>query len=279
MVATDAASSDCAAAIAAELGATLLPYAARVEAPASASASASAFAPAAPARPRSTHGVPDAPGLGLRLLVAGEGCSLLVSGFSQPLRIAMDDGDIRRRAASGRRLELLRACGWPLHDKRILDATAGFGRDAFVLACAGATVDMIEREPLLLVLLRDALARAGQRPPAGGAVLAGVGPRTPRLFAGDAATRMTEVFDGHDVIYLDPMFEREGSALPQRDAQVLARVARPDPGTGLLASALALRPARVVVKRARTQPPLAEEPSPHHRIVGRRVRFDVYVPD
>ena len=205
----------------------------------------------------------------LCVLVSGDGCQLSVRGFAQPLAMALDDPDIRRRAASGRRLELLRACGWPLAEKRVLDATAGFGRDAFVLAFAGAQVDMIEREPLLQVLLRDALARAP-------------GPHALRLFAGDAATRMAEVFDGHDVVYLDPMFEREGSALPQRDAQVLAQVARKADGEGggasLLAVALALRPARVVVKRARTQPPLLASPAPHHRIVGRRVRFDVYTP-
>jgi 16S rRNA (guanine1516-N2)-methyltransferase len=215
--------------------------------------------------------VSDLPGRseGLCLLVSGHDCRLLVRGFAQPLGMAVDDPDIRRRAASGRRLELLRACGWPLAGKRVLDATAGFGRDAFVLAWAGAQVDMIEREPVLQVLLHDALVRA-PAPPA------------LRLFAGDAATRMAEVFDGHDVVYLDPMFEREGSALPQRDAQVLAQVARKDDGEagggGLLLAALALRPARIVVKRARTQPPLLATPAPHHRIVGRRVRFDVYAP-
>lgn len=206
----------------------------------------------------------NAPASTLCLQVSAGGCRLAVPGFAEPLGLAVDDLEVRRRAASGKRLELLRACGWPLAGKHVLDATAGFGRDAFVLAMAGAAVDMIEREPLLHVLLRDAIARAGTS--------------TLRVFHGDALRRMPALFDGHDVIYLDPMFERGGSALPQREGQVLALLAEHERGEALLDVALSLRPKRVVVKRARSQTPLAGSVAPHHRIVGRRVRFDVYMP-
>src|SRR6478672_12792284 len=42
----------------------------------------------------------------------------------------------------------------------IVDATAGLGRDAFLLASAGATVTLIERSAEVHALLKDALARA-----------------------------------------------------------------------------------------------------------------------
>ena len=43
---------------------------------------------------------------------------------------------------------------------RVLDATAGLGRDSFVLADLGCQVLMCEREPLIAALLRSGLDRA-----------------------------------------------------------------------------------------------------------------------
>jgi 16S rRNA (guanine1516-N2)-methyltransferase len=43
---------------------------------------------------------------------------------------------------------------------RVLDATAGLGRDAFQLARAGAQVTLLERNPIVFLLLQDGLARA-----------------------------------------------------------------------------------------------------------------------
>ncbi len=65
---------------------------------------------------------------------------------------------------------------------RILDATAGLGRDAFVLADLGCEVDLCEREPVVVELLRSGLDRAaGNDDP----WLAGVMQRM-RLYPGDA---------------------------------------------------------------------------------------------
>ncbi len=43
---------------------------------------------------------------------------------------------------------------------RVLDATAGLGKDAFVLASLGCQMQLIERQPLVAALLEDGLARA-----------------------------------------------------------------------------------------------------------------------
>ena len=50
---------------------------------------------------------------------------------------------------------------------RVLDATAGLGRDAFVLAQLGCTLDLIERQPIVAELLADALSRAQDDPEVG----------------------------------------------------------------------------------------------------------------
>ncbi|WP_457998882.1 class I SAM-dependent methyltransferase, partial [Klebsiella michiganensis] len=41
----------------------------------------------------------------------------------------------------------------------VVDATAGLGRDAFVLASVGCRVRMLERNPVVAALLDDGLAR------------------------------------------------------------------------------------------------------------------------
>src|SRR5581483_4598494 len=50
----------------------------------------------------------------------------------------------------------LKTYGLPL---TIIDATAGLGQDAFVLACLGCQVTLIERNPAIADLLADALQR------------------------------------------------------------------------------------------------------------------------
>ncbi|NHW59468.1 class I SAM-dependent methyltransferase, partial [Escherichia coli] len=42
----------------------------------------------------------------------------------------------------------------------VVDATAGLGRDAFVLASIGCKVRMVERHPVVAALLEDGLKRA-----------------------------------------------------------------------------------------------------------------------
>ena len=203
------------------------------------------------------------------VLVQAHCLALELPGFATPLIVAPGGVEIRRRAAAGRGLHLLRACGRQPTRLRIIDATAGLGRDAFTLAWAGAAVLLIERDPLLALLLEDALSSLRVDQPQLAARL--------RLRSGDACQLLAREFDGQDVIYLDPMFAEPGSGLPQRDMQMLAQRHRDTDGDALLTVALALAPARIVVKRGRHQLPLlATAARPHHEIVGKRVRFDVY---
>ena len=44
----------------------------------------------------------------------------------------------------------------------VIDATAGLGRDAFVLASIGCQVRLVERHPVVYLLLQDGLNRAYQ---------------------------------------------------------------------------------------------------------------------
>jgi 16S rRNA (guanine1516-N2)-methyltransferase len=190
-----------------------------------------------------------------------------------PLGIDWTAPAVRRRIASGRRQLLGRAVG--LHRQtalHILDATAGLGEDGFTLAGLGARVTLMERQPLVLELLRDAHQRARAQ-----AALADICARI-ELQLGDAH----DLAGGGrqwDVVYLDPMYPHaeERRALPRKAMQILRDLTGGDTDAdSLLAPALAAARQRVVVKRPLHAPVLGEQP-PHHSLRGTQARFDIYL--
>ena len=156
----------------------------------------------------------------------------------------------------------------------ILDATAGLGRDAFILATLGSRVTLVERSPLIAALLRDGLARA----------LADDNTRAAaermELHGGDAVTIMNHCaeLERPDVIYLDPMYpHRSKSALVKKEMRVVRALVGEDvDAPQLLAAALRVARKRVVVKRPRPAPELPGI-APSHSLLGSTTRFDVYV--
>ena len=70
-----------------------------------------------------------------------------------------------RAEHSGRRQLLARACGIkPGVTPSILDATAGMGRDAYILATLGCEVVMLERNEAVAAALKEALLDANKDP-------------------------------------------------------------------------------------------------------------------
>jgi len=181
----------------------------------------------------------------------------------------------RRRREEGRKSPLGKAVG--LHqfaEVSVVDATAGLGRDAFVLATLGCHVTLVERVPVIAALLDDALVRAFAD--------AEVSPIVARmnLVVANAASFLAALAGNEvpDVVYLDPMYpEREKSALVKKEMRFLRVLAGDDlDSTALLAAALDKARKRVVVKRPRRAPPLLG-PSPSHVIESENTRYDVYV--
>jgi 16S rRNA (guanine1516-N2)-methyltransferase len=167
-------------------------------------------------------------------------------------------------AARGRQKDpLARALGLNKQpDLRILDMSAGLGKDALWMAHCGASVVMIERHPVLAYLLGQAILRSSQQ-----------GMSVHCLSAQDYLIQAQEKFD---VAYYDPMFEpRKKSALVKKDMQILQAMhgeEKPDPALITLALQYAKK---VAVKRAKSDPPLL--PNPHHSITTTVTRFDVYL--
>lgn len=176
----------------------------------------------------------------------------------------------RRRRAGIRHEALARAAGLGRgHRPEVVDATAGLGRDSFLLASLGCRVVSCERNPVVAALLADGLERATRlsttREAAARVELA-VGDARPLLAARTA-----------DVVLVDPMHPpRRKSAAVRKEMQLLQQLVGPDDdGAELLAAALAAARERVVVKRPRHGAPLPGPP-PLNRVTGRSTRFDVY---
>jgi 16S rRNA (guanine1516-N2)-methyltransferase len=196
---------------------------------------------------------------------------------TRPLSVDFLAGPTARRGLRARRRDhpLARAVGRHRPLARILDATAGLGRDAFVLAKLGYRVDAVERDPVLHALLADGWRRLQEDP--GGAE--GVAERL-RVHLGDARDWFA---DAPEVVYLDPMFPaRRKSALVKKEMQwsrILVGGADPDvadrEACELLAGARQAGARRIVVKRPAGAATLAADPD--FSVRAGLLRWDVYL--
>jgi 16S rRNA (guanine1516-N2)-methyltransferase len=103
-----------------------------------------------------------------------------------------------------------------------------------------------------------------------------------RFVQGDAVEKLRSLVDSDDApdaVYLDPMYPHEGprKALQQREMRLLrAAVGDGDDVDALFAAAMAAAKKRVVVKRPKKAPTIANA-TPTHTWTGVSTRFDLYV--
>lgn len=152
----------------------------------------------------------------------------------------------------------------------VIDATAGLGRDAFILACLGCHVVMLERSTEIAALLSTALQRLATTDLKLNLSLINI----------DAKEYLSNLSTDNqpDVVYLDPMYpERKKSALVKKEMRLLKEIVGEDEDAPTLLE-IALRRARkrVVVKRPRLAVPLGGK-EPDFAIKGKTQRFDVYL--
>lgn len=185
----------------------------------------------------------------------------------------------RRKKGGGKGQMIAKAVGLKSRVyPNVLDATAGLGKDAFVLASLGCQVALLERSPIVHALLEDGLKQARKFGLAEDSELLRILDRM-KLIGGDAMDYMDAMLPAErpDVVYLDPMFPpRTKSAQVKKEMQVLHQLLDVDDGgNALLESAIKIARSRVVVKRPRVAPTLSGfEPS--YTLEGKRNRFDVY---
>lgn len=214
----------------------------------------------------------------LLLRLGDDGLSLQATGADAPGAVRVDfvEGALahRRQFGGGAGQMVAKAVGLRGAVRpTVLDATAGLGRDAFVLASLGCEVTLIERQPIIAALLEDGLQRARE---AGGEV-AEIAERM-TLIQGDAITIMAQWAAAvPQVIHLDPMFpHREKSALVKKEMRLFRPLAGDDlDAPALLAAALELASHRVAVKRPRKAPAI-DGPPPSAQLSGQSSRYDIY---
>lgn len=106
----------------------------------------------------------------------------------------------------------------------VVDATAGLGRDAFVLASVGCRVRMLERNPVVAALLDDGLARGYADAEIGGWLQERL-----QLIHASSLTALTDITPRPQVVYLDPMFpHKQKSALVKKEMRVFQSLVGPD---------------------------------------------------
>ncbi|WVD71918.1 class I SAM-dependent methyltransferase [Orbus wheelerorum] len=156
----------------------------------------------------------------------------------------------------------------------VIDATAGLGRDAFVLAAIGCRVTMFERHPVVAALLYDGLNRAYQDPE-----MADWLPQRLSLMHNNSLEKLSKVTDKPDVVYLDPMFpHRQKSALVKKEMRVFQLLVGGDDDADLLLDlSRSIARKRVVVKRPSYAQFMAEQ-KPVSSIKTKNHRFDIYGP-
>ncbi|MDP0563256.1 MAG: class I SAM-dependent methyltransferase [Candidatus Endonucleobacter sp. (ex Gigantidas childressi)] len=178
----------------------------------------------------------------------------------------------RRKFGGGRRQSIAKAVGLKHgFTPHVLDATAGLGRDAFVLACLGCKVTLMERMPIVAALLYEGLMFAKLNEDIKDIVC------NMQLMHASSISDMTLV-NAVDVVYLDPMYpHREKLAAVKKEMRIFqSLVGEDNDADNLLAPALKVAKYRVVVKRPAYASPL-NNTKPTTCIKMKNNRFDVYV--
>jgi len=211
------------------------------------------------------------------LLISGEGVGIAKTGKKAPAPVYVDftSGAVahRRKYGGGKGQDIAKAIGLNKQGRlSVFDATAGLGRDAFVLATLGCQVTLFERVPFVRALLASGLEQAREHKEIADIMV------NMQLVDGTLGSYQQESDVKADVVYLDPMFPHtEKSAAAKKEMTFFRELIGHDADADdLLDTALDVAKYRVVVKRPKDAPYLNNK-KPTYQINGKSGRFDVYV--
>jgi len=223
---------------------------------------------------------PVPPESGFYLDISKNGLALCQAGLRSPgpVRVDFVGGAMghRQRFGGGRRQALARAVGMkPGYSPAIWDATAGLGRDGFVLASLGSHVTLCERSPVLAALLHDALRRAADDSAIGNWVRDRL-----QLINADSCRCLQSLTETQrpQVVYMDPMFPAgKDHVQVKKDMCALQQLVGPDLDSDeLLDIALQTALRRVVVKRPK-RAGWVHNRKPDTTVESKKTRYDIYV--
>lgn len=187
----------------------------------------------------------------------------------------------RRQFGGGRGEAIAKACGIKGdYLPSVIDATAGLGRDAFVLASIGCHVTLLERHPVVGALLEDGLKRAYSDASIGDWMQIRMKQVIPTDLAIRDSQHILTALPQADVVYLDPMYphpeQKKQRALIKKEMRIFQYLVGADmDADDLLTPALSTAKKRVVVKRPDYAPFLNNMPADGD-IKTKNHRFDIY---
>ena len=191
------------------------------------------------------------------------------------LKCSFIEGPIlhRLKYGKGRGQNLAKAVGMKFNKNRnIIDATAGLGYDSFILASLGAKVTLIERSQKMHTLLQNGIDEGISF----GGEIEKIINRMELLF-GDSKDILPKLTP--EVIMIDTMYkDRKKTALVKNNMRLVREIVGPDSDyIELLKVALNCATNRVVLKQPRYAEPIKEITKCSHQILGKTIRYDVFM--
>ena len=166
-----------------------------------------------------------------------------------------------------RKQPLVKALGYKGKPLFVLDLTAGWAQEAFLISRLGCFVTAVESHPLVFYFVQESLGQKGLKP------------SSLKLILDDSLNYLNKMRGNFpDVVYMDPMFGGRKKALSQKSLRVLkALTGETKHKQALFDLALKRAGQRVVVKRHRLEPPLKKNRLCFFK--GRSVCYDVFRPE
>ena len=191
------------------------------------------------------------------------------------LKCSFIEGPIlhRLKYGKGRGQNLAKAVGMKSNkNRKIVDATAGLGYDAFILASLGAKVTLIERSDKMYEILQNGINEGVSF----GGEIEKIINRMDLLF-GDSKDILPKL--SPEVIMIDTMYkDRKKSALVKNNMRLVREIVGPDSDyIELLKVALNCAKNRVVLKQPRYAEPIKEIRKCSHQILGKTIRYDIFM--
>lgn len=191
-----------------------------------------------------------------------------------PFSINFSSNNFIRRKNQANSQDIIKAIGikGSLVKPKILDTTAGQGRDSFILASLGCNITLLERNKVIYLLLKNAVDNAKNNDELKNIV------KNMTIINQDSVEFLENNNDFFDVIYVDPMFPKSNkSRLVKKDMQIFREIVGDDlDSSKILDSALKSNTKRVVVKRM-NKSDFLDNKKPNFSIKGTSIRFDVYI--
>ena len=191
------------------------------------------------------------------------------------LKCSFIEGPIlhRLKYGRGRGQNLAKAVGMKFNKNRnIIDATAGLGYDSFILASIGAKVTLIERSQKMYEILQNGIDEGISF----GGEIEKIINRMELLF-GDSKDILPKLTP--EVIMIDTMYkDRKKTALVKNNMRLVRDIVGPDSDyIDLLKIALNCATNRVVLKQPRYAEPIKEIRKCSHQILGKTIRYDIFM--